>query len=69
MQVKIVPYFAKPYLRLAVPGGRIVGGKEAAPGQFPHQVGLRITMGSRTAFCGGSILSDRVILTAAHCAQ
>lgn len=47
---------------------RIVGGEDAEVGQFPYQVSLRSTL-SRSHFCGGSILSSRFILTAAHCSQ
>jgi len=48
--------------------GRIVGGEEAADGEFPWQVSLRqIGMIGATHFCGGSVINDQWIVTAAHC--
>lgn len=47
---------------------RIVGGKDAEEGQFPYQISLRTTL-QRAHFCGGSILTKRFLLTAAHCTQ
>jgi trypsin len=43
---------------------RIVGGTNAQPGEFPSQVSIKIG-GSHS--CGGSILSEKAILTAGHC--
>lgn len=45
--------------------GRIVGGSNAGSGQFPYQVSLRSAANGH--FCGGSIISNRYALSAAHC--
>uniref|UniRef100_A0A3B3VHJ5 Coagulation factor IX n=1 Tax=Poecilia latipinna TaxID=48699 RepID=A0A3B3VHJ5_9TELE len=48
------------------PFKRIVGGRSVAPGEIPWQVLFRPKPSGRL-FCGGSILSERWVITAAHC--
>jgi secreted trypsin-like serine protease len=48
------------------PAGRIVGGNEAIPNEFPWVVALFLGSGS---FCTGSLISDEWVITAAHCAE
>ena len=44
----------------------IVGGSEVTPYSIPWQVAL-VSPGSNRPFCGGTLISDRHVLTAAHC--
>nr|XP_009678327.1 PREDICTED: ovochymase-1 [Struthio camelus australis] len=43
---------------------RIVGGRDAVPGGQPWQVSLKL---GRFHFCGGSLVREDVVITAAHC--
>ncbi|EEC09055.1 conserved hypothetical protein, partial [Ixodes scapularis] len=45
---------------------RIVNGTEAKHGDWPWVVGL-YNKSSRTHFCGGVLISEWTVLTAAHC--
>jgi len=46
---------------------RILGGNIASMGQFPYQVLIYYYKNSDEYMCGGAIISERHILTAAHC--
>merc|ERR1719244_315914 len=45
---------------------RIVGGQPAVKNEYPWLVAL-VRVGSTKPFCGGTLLSSRTVLTAAHC--
>ncbi|XP_010893534.1 coagulation factor IXb [Esox lucius] len=45
---------------------RIVGGDEVTPGEIPWQVSLMNNI-TGLSFCGGSLLSELWVITAAHC--
>jgi len=46
---------------------RIVGGQEAEVNEWPWMAAVMILSETSNVFCGGSIISDEWILTAAHC--
>ena len=51
---------------------RIIGGNVAAPGVWPFQAALLFAADPNNAsaqYCGGSIIHEEFILTAAHCAD
>ena len=53
-------------------GVKILGGAEAAPGQFPWMAALMDAKAQHAidgTFCGGTLIAARVVLTAAHCVE
>ena len=51
-----------------IPSEKIIGGTEVEPNSLPFQISLqRGSVGIYSQSCGGSILNDTTILTAAHC--
>merc|ERR1712130_610859 len=52
-------------------GSKIVGGEEASPGEWPWIVvfSFGATDGSQAGGCGGTLIADRWVVTAAHCVE
>ncbi|RZC36244.1 Trypsin domain containing protein, partial [Asbolus verrucosus] len=46
---------------------RIIGGQEARAAEFPWQAAVYVDTANGKYFCGGSLISEQWILTAAHC--
>jgi secreted trypsin-like serine protease len=44
--------------------GKIVGGRECFEGEFPWMISFKSNIGH---FCGGFVVSERHVLSAAHC--
>ncbi|WP_434359059.1 serine protease [Parasalinivibrio latis] len=49
------------------PQKRIVGGSDASVSDVPWQTLVRISKQGSTYYCGGAIIADRWVATAAHC--
>ena len=58
----------KPNTGALTPNGRIINGDDAVRNEFPWFVRLEVVNSDNVYFiCGGTIISTRTILTAAHC--
>ncbi|KZS15746.1 Uncharacterized protein APZ42_018948 [Daphnia magna] len=56
--------------QLLVTGGKIVGGTEAVPNEFPWQISLqRRSATGWSHSCGGSVYNQNYIIDAAHCVE
>ena len=59
---------AKEFNALEYTEERIFGGHLAAEGQFPYLVSIRANITNEFKhLCGGSIITNRFVVTAAHC--
>jgi hypothetical protein len=47
--------------------GRIIGGQDANVSQFPSAAAIYVFTFTGVYFCGGSLISQQWVLTAAHC--
>lgn len=66
--LRVLTYFLVLAVPLATAQERIVGGDLAELGQFPYQVAIYfIDKDKKTFICGGSIVNEEWVLTAAHC--
>ncbi|XP_063600166.1 trypsin-1-like [Penaeus indicus] len=72
-EVRTVGGSARPYcdgcgfMSINVDSNRIVNGSNASPREYPYQVIVRPSIGTKVYSCGGSIIKRNWILTAAHC--
>uniref|UniRef100_A0A3Q2DR87 chymotrypsin n=1 Tax=Cyprinodon variegatus TaxID=28743 RepID=A0A3Q2DR87_CYPVA len=61
---KEIKVWERPFCgNVAAKGSRIIGGQDAQPGAWPWQVYFTTNDSS----CGGSLINDQWVLTAAHC--
>jgi secreted trypsin-like serine protease len=64
MRIKLTVVCSLLALALPASASAVVGGKAVQPGNYPFVVAVGDTEGP---FCGGTLISPSVVLTAAHC--
>ena len=57
---------AECYCGLTERATRIVGGEDTEVNEYPWQAGL-VHRGQNIVWCGGSLVSSKWVITAAHC--
>lgn len=62
--LNLLNYFLSNIIFLDSPTARIIGGNDAPENKYPYQASV---LHNLFPTCGGSIINDRFILTAAHC--
>ncbi|XP_034195538.2 transmembrane protease serine 9 [Osmia lignaria lignaria] len=62
----LAPFTLSQYFLFQLDEGRIVGGQPASIDEHPYQVSLRF---NNRHICGGAIISEEWVITAAHCVQ
>ncbi|KAJ1997259.1 hypothetical protein GGI04_005473 [Coemansia thaxteri] len=46
---------------------RIIGGISSMAGEYPYIVSLNLTLPEGSGLCGGTLITNRIVVTAAHC--
>ena len=69
--IKAVPYDSSIRITRFYETGKIVGGSPATPNEFPFMVSMQLQQlmdGNYSHQCGGSIINENWVVSAAHCA-
>ena len=65
-QNKIKPNFGPDSLKRVI-SKRIIGGEDAVPNSWPWIVSVQLKRNNTRHICGGSLVRDDLVVTAAHC--